>query len=71
MKKDIMIRFALPYSDNSGERMSLEIDTKETERFVVKINGEKGIWCSLDDLFWLKENIERAIQFIHKEDNNV
>ncbi len=66
MKKDVMIRYSLPYSDNSGERMSLEIDSKEQQSYQVKINDDK-IWCSLDELNWLKENIDRALNFINKE----
>ena len=66
MKKDIMIRYSLPYSDNSGDRMSLEIDTKENQEYQVKINDEK-IWCSIEELEWLQENINRALDFIKKE----
>lgn len=70
MKNLSNIKYAVAYPDNSGNRMSLEIDMKEKdERFQCKINDEK-IWCSLNDLVWLRDAITDAIIHINKPDKN-
>ncbi len=69
LKKDILIKFSLPYLDGSGERMSLEINTKEKDSYQVKINDEK-IWCSIEELIWLREHIDKSIYFINKNNKN-
>ncbi len=65
MSEKKLIKLAKQYDDGSGERISLEINQKEKdEEYQVKINGTDGVYCSLEDLIWLRDAIDECFSFL-------
>jgi hypothetical protein len=68
-KNNLNIKYSKSYSDGSGEEISLEIDTKESD-YQVKINESDyrdGLYLTVDNLRWLRDHIDKALGFIDKE----
>ena len=59
MKK---IKLSKRYNDDSGDKISLEINESEKEDYAVKINDNE--WMSIKDLEWLKNAIDECFLFL-------
>jgi len=56
------ISFSLPYSDNSGERLTVSISVKKKDVFI-KDSGE-GVLIRVEDIEWLREALSDINQII-------
>lgn len=50
------IKFSLPYSDSSGERLTVKIEGKKTD--VVIRQGSDYILVPVEDIDWLREALD-------------
>jgi hypothetical protein len=70
--KPTEIKFSLNYSDNSGERISISLTSKQKDILIKDGISNDGSLVSVDYLDWLiqtLQDVKQIVQFSNKEQN--